>query len=340
MLPYAVQSMAWQPNGHLFAIGFFMKDEVSVWNIKEKKHVFSVRSNRLSANLSGQEILFSLDGRYLITQDFSDSKAGSPPFPKVLNSTQELKARKDMQRYVLAKVWDLETRKEVATIKGPGSIKHGGRHIGMCLFDNGRLLVLLRKGGFTTYELPSGEMIRDVDLSHPFSDHPKVGRSYEKMACNPSGNEIALAGLQFFRDAEKFGYVNWSGATAIVVADVRKGSVKKVLFSETPLNGVVYTKSGNYLASFGKPPIRVWNAAADFQLTGVVNDPSLNSGNLVAAGDSERAFGIADQAYIWDLAQLRKVARFDIPRDVIRVAEKDNSYAIAEGNTVHFFKLK
>lgn len=131
-LPYTVQSLAWHPDGRLLAVGYFMRDVVQVWDVQTKKPVFSVPSKRSPPNLSGQEVLFSPDGKYMVVQDFLDTKNGEPKFPKSYEDPAELPAQKDTDRYVLARVWDLERHREVAQIKGPGSSLYGGgaqRHV-------------------------------------------------------------------------------------------------------------------------------------------------------------------------------------------------------------------
>lgn len=338
VLPYGIQSMAWHPNGKILAIGYFMRDEVVVWDVDKKTQTLSMPSRRRSINFSGQEVLFSPDGTHLVVQTTVDTKGGVPKFPKGYDDPAEIPAQRDKQRYILATVWNLDRQEQTAELKGPGSARYGGAHRGMCWLPDGTLAVL-RSTGVALYRVKDGKQVGEIDLGYPFADNPKFRHGYQKMACHPKRSEIALEGGALMKKAPEFGFPISSGATPIVLVNISTEKVEKVLFSETALNGVVYTKSGKYLASFGRPPIRVWDASSGYQLTGLINDPSLNSGDLVAAEGGEGVFGIADQAYIWDLSKLRKVARFDIPRDVIRVAQKDNNYAVAEGNTVHFFKL-
>ena len=61
-----------------------------------------------------------------------DTKNHNPPFPKGVDDPLEMPAREDKDRYVLARVWDFEQRKEIAQLRGPGSVLHGGVQRGMC----------------------------------------------------------------------------------------------------------------------------------------------------------------------------------------------------------------
>jgi hypothetical protein len=264
-LPYAIQSMAWHPNGKWLAVGYFMRDEVEVWDVETKKSLFAVPSQRRPINKSGQEILFSQDGKHLVVQDFSDTKNGEPKFPRTLLDPEELPARADKERYVLARIWDIDLRKEIAQIKGPGSVLFGGVQEGMCVAGDQASQVLVHRNAIVAaYDMVTGALLHEIDVSHPFANMPQQSRGYWKMSCHPSRPEVALEGAQFFKEAPVFGFIPFSGATPIVVVDLEKKAVKKVLFSATPLNGVAYTADGSKLVSFGAPPIRVWDANADF----------------------------------------------------------------------------
>jgi WD40 repeat protein len=363
-LPYAVQSLAWHPDGRLLAVGYFMRDVVEVWDVHAKKPVFSVPSKRWVGNQPGQEVLFSSDGKYLVVPDFLDTTNGEPTFPKNFDGPAELAAQKDVDRYVLAQVWDVEKHREVAQIKGPGSRLIGATPRAMCVLGNGSTLAVLRATGVAKYGLPAGTLESELDLAHPFRDQPQVGRSYETMSCNPTRDEVSLGALQFFRDAEKFGLTNWTGATAIVIADLERKTIKKVLFSPTPLNGVAYSADGSKLVSFGMSPIRVWDANKDFAALGeIANPPQLdwvraqrtpvdllhppanaprgNSGDLTAIPNSEVMVGVASDFHFWDTAQRRIVATVRSPRDVSRLAvhKPTATLAAAAVNRVHFYRI-
>ena len=207
-LPYTVQSLAWHPDGRLLAVGYFMRDVVEVWDTHTKKPVFSVPSKRWAGNRSGQDVLFSSDGKHLIVQDYQDIKHGELKVPESIDEAAEIAARSDKDRYVLARVWDVTQRREIAQIKGPGTRRIGVTPRAMCVLENGRTLVVLRKTSVAMYGLPSGTLESELDLTHPFRDQPQVGRSYDTMSCNPARDEISLGALQFSRDAEKFGLTN------------------------------------------------------------------------------------------------------------------------------------
>ena len=363
-LPYTVQSLAWHPDGRLLAVGYFMRDVVEVWDVRTKRPVFAVPSKRWAGNQSGQDLLFSPDGKHLIVQDYQDINHGELKVPESIDEAAEIAARNDKDRYVLARVWDVTQRREIAQIKGPGTRRIGVTPRAMCVLGNGRALVVLRKTSVATYGLPSGTLESELDLAHPFRDQPQVGRSYETMSCNPARDEISLGALQFFRDAEKFGFTNWTGATAIVVADIERKAIKKVLFSATPLNGVAYSADGSKLVSFGMSPIRVWDADKDFVALGEIeNPPQLdwvraqrtpvdvlhppadalrgNSGDLTAVPDSDVMVGVASDFHFWDTAQRRIVATVRSPRDVSRLAAHKPSATLAAAvvNRVHFYRI-
>ncbi|MDP9931550.1 WD40 repeat domain-containing protein [Variovorax paradoxus] len=363
-LPYTVQSLAWHPEGRLLAVGYFMRDVVEVWDVHTKKPVFSVPSKRWAGNRSGQDVLFSPDGKRLIVQDYQDIKHGELKVPESIDEAAEIAARNDKDRYVLARIWDVAQRQEVAQIRGPGTRRIGVTPRAMCVLANGRALVVLRKTSVAMYGLPSGTLESELDLAHPFHDQPQVGRSYETMSCNPARDEISLGALQFFLDAEQFGLTNWTGATAIVIADLERRAIKKVLFSPTPLNGVAYSADGGKLVSFGMSPIRVWDANKDFAALGEIeNPPQLdwvrtqrtpvdvlhppadaprgNSGDLIAVPDSDVMLGLASDFHFWDTAQRRVVATVRSPRDVSRLAVHKPSATLAAAaiNRVHFYRI-
>lgn len=363
-LPYTAHSLAWHPDGRLLAVGDFMHDVVEVWDVQTKKPVFSVPSKRWVGNQSGQDLLFTSDGKFLIVPDYQDLKPEDLEAPKNTDKTAEIAAQSDKDQYVLARVWDVAQRKEVAQIKGPGARRLGAAPRAMCMLANSHTLAVLRATGISKYRLPSGALEGELDLEHPFPDQPQVGRSYETMACNPANDEVSLAALQFFRDAEKFGMTNWTGATALVVADLERNTLKKVLFSATPLNGVAYSADGGKLVSFGMSPIRVWDVNKGFAALGEIenppqldwvatqrtpvdvlhppaNAPRGNSGDLTAVPGSEVMVGLASDFHFWDTSQRRIVATVPSPRDLSRLAMYKPSATLAaiEIHRVHFYRI-
>jgi len=323
-----------------------------------------VPSKRWAGNRSGQDVLFSSDGKHLIVQDYQDIKHGELKVPESIDEAAEIAARSDKDRYVLARVWDVTQRREIAQIKGPGTRRIGVTPRAMCVLENGRTLVVLRKTSVAMYGLPSGTLESELDLTHPFRDQPQVGRSYDTMSCNPARDEISLGALQFSRDAEKFGLTNWTGATAIVIADLRRKAIKKVLFSPTPLNGVAYSADGSKLVSFGMSPIRVWDANKDFAAIGEIenppewlwlnqrgmkvdmlhpppNIPRGNAGKLVPVAGTDLMFGLSGDLYLWSLTEARAVAHLPAFPDVLRIAahQPSNAFAVVDDRLIHIYKL-
>ena len=364
-LPYAVQSLAWHPDGRLLAVGYFMRDVVEVWDVHAKKPVFSVPSKRRPANLSGQEVLFSPDGKYLVVQDFVDTKNGEPRFPKNYEDPAELPAQKDADRYILARVWDIGKRREVAQIKGPGSSLYGGMHKGMCWLNSKPLkLALLRNTAVVTYEPASGKILDESGLRFPFSDKPNFNRSFEKMACNTVRDEVALDGGPLMKKAPEFGFPLNSGATPIVVVDLERRAVRKVLFSLTPLNGVAYSADGSKLVSFGMSPIRIWDANKDFAALGEIENPPEwmwlnqrgmkvdmlhpppdiprgNAGKLVPVAGTDLMFGLSGDLYLWSLAERRAIVHLPAFPDVMRIAahQASDTFAVVDDRLIHIYKL-
>jgi hypothetical protein len=365
-LPYAIQSMAWHPNGKWMAVGYFNRDEIEVWDVENQKSLFVSPSKRRPVNQSGQEVVFSLDGKYLVVQDFVDTKNGNPSFPKNYEDPAELIAQKDKDRYILARVWDVERRKEIMQLKGPGSSLYGGSHLGMCwLSSKSPRLALLRNTAIAVYEPVSGNLLHEINLRFPFVDKPEFNRSYEKMSCHPEREEIALSAGPLMKKAPIFGFPEDSGATPIVVVDMERQAVKKVLFSATPLNGVAYTADGSKLVSFGMSPTRVWDVNREFVVVGemanppkkrdwidkqflpvdVLNPPKDaprgNASDLTAIPGSNLMIGLAFSLHFWDTAQLRIVATSPAPRETLRIAvhAPENTLALAELNRIHFYRI-
>jgi WD40 repeat protein len=73
-----IQSLAWHPDGKRLAVGYYRTAEVEIWDIEAKKPLFALPSKRTLIGTSGQEALFSPDGKYIIVKDFIDNKNGEP----------------------------------------------------------------------------------------------------------------------------------------------------------------------------------------------------------------------------------------------------------------------
>lgn len=99
-----IQSLALHPDGKRLAVGYFMHDEVEVWDIENKQAIFSIPSRRRPITQSGNEIVFTPDGRYIVVQVFFDTKGGMPPFPRYLDHPDEAIYVSDVTRYRLATV--------------------------------------------------------------------------------------------------------------------------------------------------------------------------------------------------------------------------------------------
>jgi WD40 repeat protein len=340
-----IQSLAWHPDGKHIVVGYFNRDEAEVWNVETKQAVFKVHSQRRSINQSGQEVGFSPDGKYLVVQDFLDTKNGIPKFPVSLTDPLELPARADKSRYLLARVWDWQQGKELTPLYGPGAVAYGAVQHGFC-WTGGSVphFVMHRGDTFFVYDLSTGKAMYEVSLRYPFKERPDYGFTYRKMACDPSGPRVAMEGprlnqedarmLDFKFDAEK-------RIQLIVVADIEKREVVKTLLSANLLNGVVYTADGSKLVSFGRPPLRVWDVRQDFRLIGDIVDPPKYTGILTSVPEFDGVVGIADELYVWDLRTLRKVTTALIPRDVFRTAMHSGSHrlAVAAGQSIYFYSL-
>jgi WD40 repeat protein len=335
--------MAWHPDGVHLAIGYFMQDEVEVWNVQTKQPVFSVPSHRRIANMSGQEVTFSPDGKYLIVQDFVDSKGGVPKVPRTYDDPNELPAQADKQRYILARVWDWEQRKEVEPLRGPASYLYGTAQEGFCWVAGKRnVLAMHRSSVIVTYDVTTGAMLAETNLFQPFAEYPNRPYSYWKMACHPTQPQVALEGQQFAkRNGSIFGYPGGSGATAIVVGDLEKKRVHKVLISPTPLKGVMFTADGGKLLSFGAPPIRVWDATRDYAPVGEIWDPKENTGDFAALQNFDGILGVAGDLEIWDTARLQRVSTTTAPRDILRIAvhQPSNTVAVASKRFAYLYRF-
>jgi hypothetical protein len=338
-----IQSMAWHPDGKHIAIGYSGSDEVAVWNIETKQAVFKVPSKRRPINQSGQELVFSPDGKYLVVQDFLDTKNGIPKFPRTEKDPEELPARADKTRYLLARVWDWPARKEVAQLMGSGSVIYGGVQDGFCwLGGQSNQLAMHRNRIVSVYDLSTGQPQYEVDLGHPFEDKPDVSRGYWKMACHPTQPLVAMEGARFFKLGPLFGFAEDSGATPIVVADIAQRKVVKVLYTATPLNGVIYTADGGKLISFGAPPMRVWDARKDYVVVGEINTPNQNTGDFAILPGIDGVVGTADQIYVWDAGKLQIAAQASqTPRNVFRMTthSPSSTIAVAAGRKVFLYKF-
>jgi WD40 repeat protein len=335
--------MAWHPDGVHLAIGYFMQDEVEVWNVQTKQPVLNVPSHRRIANMSGQEVTFSPDGKYLIVQDFVDSKNGEPRIPRTYDDPNELPAQADKQRYILARVWDWEQRKEVEPLRGPASKRYGTAQGGFCWVSGQKnVLAMHRSTAVVTYDVTTGSMLDETDVHFPFTDRPDMNISYWKMACNPTQPFVALEGQQFpRRDGPMFGYPAGSGVTPIVVADLEKKRVYKVLISPTPLNGVTFTADGGKLLSFGAPPIRVWDATRDYALVGEIWDPKENTNYFAGLNGFDGVLGLSGDLHLWNAQQLKRIATEIVPPNVFRITvhQPSKTVAVAIGRFAHLYRF-
>ena len=347
-LPYGVQSIAWHPDGKRLAAGYFLKEKVEVWDTRTKLPSFEVPSKRHPINPSGQEVLFSPDGKYLVVQDTEDTRNGSPPFPRTRDDPLEATAEADKTRLILARIWDVAAQKEVAQIRGPGSWLHHGSANGMCwVGDSGHTLAVLRGAAVATYDVPSGSAISETSLLYPFKDHPNIYHGYRRMSCHPSKLEVALEGGRFDeKKAVALGLPRADGVTPIVIADLESHQVRKLLISQTPLNGVAYTADGQKLVSFGHTPIRIWSVAADYAPAGEIVAPALPTDYLAAVPDYDGLLGMSAEGtvhslYLWDVSQRRPSAHVLAPRDTFRIAvnQQASTIAVADGSRVRLYRF-
>lgn len=347
-MPYGVQSVAWHPDGQRVAVGYFLKDEVEVWDAETRRALFKVSSKRHPINESGQEILFSPDGKYLVVQDTEDTRNGDPPFPRTRDDPLEAAAEADKKRLILARVWEVATSKEVAQIHGPASWVHHGPLKGMCWVGGERYrLAVLRGAAVATYDVSTGSATGELSLLYPFEDHPDIHWSYSRMSCHPARPEVALQG-GWFQDekAAAFGFPRDTRASPVVVADLEQRRIRKVLVSQTSLNGVTFTADGKHLASSGEAPIRVWDVDAGYMPAGEVVEPAHPAEQLAAVSGYDGFLGISVDGtvhtlYLWDSARLRPAAGLSVPRDAFRVAVNNQAttVAVAVGSHVHLFRI-
>jgi len=337
-----IQSMAWHPDGQRLAVGYFLQDEVEVWDVQTKKPLFSVPSSRRPHVPSGQEVVFSPDGKYLVVVDVKDTQNGSPPVPRTEDDPQELPARANKDRFILARVWDVEQRREISQLKGPGAWLYGGLG-GICwLSTPSPALAMLRESVVFTYVIPSGRRVAETNALRPFSKLPDRAYGYWKMACHPSEPLVALEGQRFSpQTAPLMGYSPNSGATAVVVADVKQQRIVKTLISPTPLNGVVYTADGSKLVSFGAPPIRVWDAVHDYATLGEIGEPHANTNYFAALPGFDGVVGLSGNLHIWNTQNLQRVSTVAVPPDVFRIAvhQTSRTVAVAIGRFAHLYRF-
>jgi hypothetical protein len=339
---YGVQSFAWHPDGDFIAVGYFLRDEVAIWDIKRKAKVFSIRSQRRPINYSRQEMIFSRDGRYLIAQDKLDSREGNPPFPVKIDSEEEMRARADDQRYVLARIWDWREQREVAQIKGAGSQLYGDNPEGMCWVGGKQnQLAVLREFVVTVYEVPSGKKLYEQNLANPFSENKDVSRRLKSMACHPHKSEIAFQLANFSGYAEKFGQAGNLGATPIVIADIAQKRVKNILISPRPMNGVAYSSDGKILVSSNRAPLLSWNADQDYSASAQIDEPFQSNGYLTSIPGTKSFLGLGgDQLRIWDFGSSPSVVAInDEKLEAFQIAanERKKLMAVAVGAEIRFY---
>jgi WD40 repeat protein len=336
--------MAWHPNGKWLAIGYFNHDFVEVWDIQTKQSVLKVPSTRRPISDSGQELIFSPDGKYLVVQDLVNTK---PEYERAKkdDDPSELAAQKDTQRLILARVWDLERKKEVSQLRGAGSRFHAGNLRGMCFeFGQPNKITILRKSILSIYAVPSGQHLSDISARNPYSEKPDKTQDYDAMTCHPSQRHIALQTPGFLKAAPIFGYPVGSAATPLIVLDTQKKKVIKVLISPTWIRSVQYNADGNQFSSEGNGLLRLWDTQNNYGDLGEITMPNMKflpTPTPIANFKGLLTFGNGVQ--IWDTQKKSLAYSSKLPpTDLFRVAVHQPSglYAMPiYPSTVSFFKL-
>jgi WD40 repeat protein len=348
-IEHSVQSLAWHPNGKWLAIGYYPNNLVEVWDIQTKQSILKMASKRVLGTKE-QDILFSANGKYMVVRDLVDT--GGPYIkPKNDDDPLELKHQKDTQRLILARIWDLEAKKEVAEIRGAGSRLHGGTQHGMC-FVSGQSneVTLLRNSMLSVYNIPSGKKIRDIDIRRPFKDKPNFKFNYWHMACHPNRPELAVNGIDIRRpdDLAELGLSVAENAVAwpmpLVVVDMQRGQIKKTFISPTGIGNKLYIANGKLLAGLRDNLVRFWDANDSYKQLDDLPIPTMdakmnpraipNFQGLVTTGNGLQIWNVKDK----NLAYRTKLPPIDVP--ALAIHEASGLFALPlYHNAISFFKL-
>lgn len=336
-----IQSLALHPDGKRLAVGYFMHDEVEVWDIETKRPIFRIPSKRRPITQSGNEIVFTPDGKYIVVQDFFDTKGGVPPYPRRLDHPDEETYQKDVTRYRLATVWDLETQQKVTDLMGPGSGLHGHGQGGMCWSGgmNG-VLAMHRNAVVAEYDTLSGAILNQVYLRYPYSLLPSLRVGYLKMECQEKVQGYAL-----------FGYEKWS---QILDKNAKKDAVTPVIYfngrdksvhasyTETVVGGLFFLPGRQNIVTYGNGPMQVWVTKDQLRSSESITGTKVGSGGIVALPDGRHVVEAGPRhLVVWDLEQGKAVQSVPAASEVfrMRVDAVRSRLAAASGKTVYFYKI-
>lgn len=335
-----IQSLALHPDGKRLAVGYFMHDEVEVWDIETKRPIFRIPSRRRPITESGDEIVFTPDGKYIVVQDFFDTKNGNPPFPRRLDHPDEEIYQNDVTRYRLATVWNLETKEKVSDLMGPGSGLHGHGQGGMCWSggENG-VLAMHRSAVVVEYEIPSGKAVKTINLEYPYPSHPSLRVGYRKMICQRRSIGYALYGFE-----KRKWQLAPSAKKDFVTPVVYFDSGNRLIYAgytETVVGGLFFLPWVNNLVTYGNGPMQIWSTKGQLHPFPEFYETQVGSGGVVALPDGRHVVESGRQLVVWDLKQGKEVQTVPSPSDVfrMRVDAVRSRLAAASGKTVYFYKI-
>lgn len=336
---YGIQSLAWHPGGKIIAVGYFMQDEVEVWDIESNQSLLTIPSKRRPINQSGQELLFSPDGRYLVVQDTRDNRNGVPPISKGHNDPSELDARKDVDRYRLASVWDVNKKVKVSEVNGPASAFHGYDPMGMCWrHDSKYQLQVLRTSVVQNFDILSSEMIGE-DIVRQNIKTGVDRNDFFKFSCDKDSGKLVAIGHQQFPNAKGWWDKENMSVQQTPITLIQNGKVVSEAYSATMLHNARFV-GDDRLITYGWYPLRIWSTQPTLRQIGEIPDAGAGEAGFVVLPDEQHVVGIGKRMEVWDLTTLKKVQSLPSPSEPFRaeLSPSGRELAVASGRTIYFYR--
>ena len=336
---YGIQSLAWHPGGKIIAVGYFMQDEVEVWDIESNQSLLTIPSKRRPINQSGQELLFSPDGRYLVVQDTRDNRNGVPPISRRSKDPDDAEARKDVDRFRLASVWDVRNKVKVSELNGPASGYHGLAPSGMCWrhgsFDQ---MMILRNYSVQYFDVAHGVLIHEAS-PHKIINYWPIANGFFKFSCSNSSDLIVTVGYQQFPNAKGWWDKENMSVQQTPITLIQNGKVVSEAYSATMLHNARFV-GDDRLITYGWYPLRIWSTQPTLKQIGEIPDAGAGEAGFVVLPDKQHVVGIGKKMEVWDLTTLKKVQSLPSPSEPFRaeLSPSGRELAVASGRTIYFYR--
>ena len=174
-----VSDLAWHPDGKRVAVTFYLRNIVEVWDVDENKRLIRLEKERVTPKGGNSQLIFSKDGQYLLALDADPRESRNEP--------------NDLRRTRPAsQSWTTSDWKPHRTYAFE-AVNRFNIPRGMCLSPDGTSLLVASNYVLARFDLESGDLLKQIDLSHPFDDKRIEFKPFS-MDCNPRHPQVAFGG--------------------------------------------------------------------------------------------------------------------------------------------------